>query len=69
MDFDKNLGAYPMDNHQQWSGLSNYITPDVISKLETLNTIIMSEEEERQKRKQEEPETTEVNLDETIEAL
>lgn len=47
MDFDKGLGAYPMENHGQWQGLSNYISTQVIQKIESLNSIIMSEEEER----------------------
>lgn len=34
MDFDKNLGAYPMENHSQWLGLSNLITKEVLETLE-----------------------------------
>ena len=26
MDFDKYLGAYPKEHHQQWIGLSGHIT-------------------------------------------
>lgn len=75
MDFDKGLGAYPMENHSQWQGLSNYISTQVIQKIESLNSIIMSEEEERQRRGKEDSNINdaegkpEADLDETMEAL
>ena len=46
MDFDKNLGAYPTENHRQWSGLSNYLTQTLINKLQPLNNVIISEYKE-----------------------
>ena len=34
MDFDKNLGAYPIGNElEQWQGLSNMINFDLIEKM------------------------------------
>ena len=47
MDFDKYLGAYPVDNLQQWQSLSNYISRDVIERLDSLNHYILSEAKER----------------------
>ena len=54
MDFDKYLGAYPLENHQQWSTLACYITKDVIDRLDSLNHYILSEAKERDFREQEE---------------
>jgi hypothetical protein len=42
MDFDKYLGLYPMDNHSQWLGLSNFIDKQTIDRLDSLNHIILS---------------------------
>ena len=47
MDFDKYLGAYPIENFQQWEGISNYISDKVIDKIDPINHFILSEEKER----------------------
>ena len=54
MDFDKYLGAYPLENHQQWVGLSNFISKEVIDRLDSLNHYVLSEAKERDLRGQEE---------------
>ncbi|CDW90609.1 UNKNOWN [Stylonychia lemnae] len=55
MDFDKYLGVYPIDNYQQWQGLSNFIDQNTIKRIESLsNGMILSEEQERQFRIEEE---------------
>lgn len=55
MDFDKNLGLYPVDNYQLWCGLSNYISEEVIKRIEAIGSnIILSEEQERKFRIEEE---------------
>ena len=71
MDFDKYLGAYPMDNLTQWVGLSNYITKEIIDKIDPINHVILSEEKERDLRDQEEEskqseEANDENIDATI---
>jgi hypothetical protein len=47
MDFDKYLGAYPMDHHSQWVGLSNYVSREVIERLDSMNHMVLSENKER----------------------
>jgi hypothetical protein len=42
-DFDRNLGAYPLQTLHIWQSLSNYITLDVIQRLQPINPIILSE--------------------------
>eukprot|EP00347_Sterkiella_histriomuscorum_P015680 403356101 len=55
MDFDKYLGVYPMQNFQQWQGLSSFISKEVIDRIESVNSnhTILSEENERKNRIQE----------------
>ncbi len=55
MDFDRHLGAYPLDNYQQWQSLSGFITRDVIDKLDSLNHYVLSEGKERELRDKEAP--------------
>ena len=70
MDFDKYLGAYPLDNFQQWQGLSNFISKGVIDRLDSLNHYILSEAKERQLRDLEEKqESTNVTIDEVDETI
>jgi len=54
MDFDKYLGPYPFDNLQQWQSLSNFITREVIDRLDSLNHYMLSEAKERMLREKEE---------------
>ncbi len=56
MDFDKYMGAYPQANAQQWIGLSNYITQEVIARIDPISHVILSEEKERELRDIEEEE-------------
>ena len=50
MDFDKYLGAYPIENFQQWQSLTNFISKDVIDRLDSLNHYMLSEAKEREMR-------------------
>ena len=73
MDFDKYLGAYPKEHHQQWIGLSGHITREVIEKLDSLNRCVLSEGRERAMRVGEEQGESAADerdhVQETIEAL
>lgn len=56
MDFDRHLGAYPMDNISQWQGLSGFISREVVDRLDSLNQYTLSEGKERELRDKEEEE-------------
>ena len=44
MDFDRNLGAYPMDNYSAWLQLASFISAEVMERVQPINDrIILSE--------------------------
>lgn len=42
LDFDNNLGAYPMDTYKKWLSLSNFITEDLMKRLQPIGAVIDS---------------------------
>jgi len=70
MDFDRNLGAYPMDNLSQWQGLSGFISREVVDRLDSLNHYTLSEGKERELRDKEDvPAEEEGDIEKTMEAI
>mmetsp|Transcript_15147 Transcript_15147/g.20552 ORF Transcript_15147/g.20552 Transcript_15147/m.20552 type:complete len:151 (+) Transcript_15147:283-735(+) len=53
MDFDARLGIYPLENYAQWTQMVDYVTEEVIDRIQPVNKVILSEEREREFRKQE----------------
>jgi len=46
MDFDKNLGAYPLDRYSNWKELSNNVTDKVLNRLEPVGALMISTQKE-----------------------
>ena len=44
MDFDSKLGRYPLEYYAQWTQMSDYVSADVIDRLQPVNKVILSEE-------------------------
>ena len=53
MDFDRQLGAYPLQNHAQWVRMVDYIDEQVLDRLQPVNRLILSEQRERDLRRKE----------------
>ena len=43
MDFDAQLGVYPLQNHAQWTGLVEYVDASVLDRIQPVNKLILSE--------------------------
>ena len=39
MDFDRNLGAYPLENYTQWVHMTDYIDSKVIERLQPISGV------------------------------
>ena len=53
MDFDTQLGVYPLQNHAQWTSLVDYVDVQVLDRIQPVNRLILSEQREREMREQE----------------
>ena len=72
MDFDKNLGAYPIGNElEQWQGLSNVINFDLIEKMKE-NEKITEKQENGDKNENDiknDKKTERLNLEGTVDEI
>lgn len=58
MDFDRNLGCYPLANHTQWTTQVDYISEKVLERLQPVNRVILSEQKEHEMRQAEDKAAT-----------
>ena len=57
MDFDQHLGCYPLASYGQWSTQVDYVSPEVLERIQPVNRLIMSEQKEREMREEEDAAT------------
>ena len=53
MDFDTQLGVYPLQNHAQWVNQVDYVDCQVLDRIQPVNRLILSENREREMRNME----------------
>ena len=53
MDFDQQLGVYPLQNHAQWVNQVDYVDNQVLDRIQPVNRLILSENREREMRNME----------------